>query len=518
MGELELERENDVDIDCRGPELLEREIEKAIEEMKKGKMVGIDGIPAEFWQCLKGQAKKELVRLCKDIYEKGVWPEDFTKTVMIPIPKTVNAVECSDYRTISLIPHASKIVLKVVTKRIESKATEYISRTQFGFRKGLGTRDAIGVMRMLIERSLEHDNDIYICFVDFEKAFDRVNWKMMMRILKEVGVDWRDRRLVAEMYMKQEVMVRIDEEYTEPSIIGRGVRQGCLMSPLLFSMYAEAMMKEAMEGVEEGVKVGGQVIQDVRFADDQGMVASTEVGLQRIMDRLTEVACRYGMKINVKKTKVMRVSRKGGEAINIVVEGHQVEQVKKFRYLGVQIADDGKCEAEIRVRIAMAKEAFYKRKELLTNSLKRDIKKKIVKTIVWTVALYGAETWTLKEEDIRRLNALEMWIWRRMEKISWTDKKTNEEVLRMVGEKQQLVDRIITRKKNWLGHVMRGEGLLKEVIEGRMDGKRPRGRKRKGMLDCLIGDETYQKIKRMAQDRELWRCWLPRTCRQAENQ
>jgi hypothetical protein len=80
--------------------------------------------------------------------------------------------------------------------------------SQFGFRRGVGTRDAVGVLRMLVERTLEHDGEIYVCFVDFEKAFDRVNWVKMLKILKDIGVDWRDRRLIADLYMRQKVMIR----------------------------------------------------------------------------------------------------------------------------------------------------------------------------------------------------------------------------------------------------------------------------------------------------------------------
>src|SRR6476619_5049300 len=116
----------------------------------------------------------------------------------------MNAVECSDQRTISLISHASKILLKILTNRIEAKARDFIGRNQFGFRKGCGTRDAIGVMRMICERSLEFGNNLYICFVDFEKAFDRVNWKKMIKVLQGIGVDWRDQTMINELYMNQE--------------------------------------------------------------------------------------------------------------------------------------------------------------------------------------------------------------------------------------------------------------------------------------------------------------------------
>ena len=321
------------------------------------------------------------------MYEDGVWPEDFTRVVMIPIQKKSNAIECEDHRTISLISHASKILLKILTKRIEAKAKGFIGQNQFGFRKGCGTRDAIGVMRVLCERSLEHDNDVYICFVDFEKAFDRVDWIKMMQVLKLLGVDWRDRRLINDLYMRQQAVVRVAGGDSEPGVIGRGVRQGCPLSPLLFSIYAEAMMVEAMEDIEEGVRVGGEPLKDVRFADDQGMVASTEQGLQKVMNRLNETAKRYDMKINVKKTKVMVVSREEGKAVNLTIDGHKVEQVKTFKYLGVIMTENGSCIEEVKARIGMAKVAFNKTRELVTKGLKTELKKRLVKTLIWPVVL-----------------------------------------------------------------------------------------------------------------------------------
>jgi Reverse transcriptase (RNA-dependent DNA polymerase) len=459
---------------------------------------------------------KELVGLCRDLYEQGAWPEDFTRVVMIPLQKKMNAVECGDHRTISLISHASKIMLKVLTRRIEAKTKDFIGPNQFGFRRGCGTRDAIGVMRVLCERSLEHGNDVYICFVDFEKAFDRVNWVKMMDILKRLQVDWRDRRMINQLYMSQEAVIRIADGESEPAIIGRGVRQGCPLSPLLFSIYAEAMMMETLDGAEEGIRVGGELISDVRFADDQGMVANSERGLQRLMDRLNINAKKYDMKINAKKTKSMVVAKKVGAKVEIMVDGQRIEQVKKFKYLGSMITEDGRCIEDVKQRIGMAKEAFNKRRELMTKSMSRKIKKIMVKTLVWPVALYGCETWTMRKEEIDRLYAFEMWVWRRMERVSWKDKKTNEDVLQSVGEERSLLETVLKRKKNWIGHVLRGDGLLKCVIEGRMEGKRSRGRPRIGMLDELK-EGSYANMKRRAEDRAKWRIWKPRTCHEAEN-
>src|SRR6478609_6434340 len=245
--EIGIELELDVDKDSKGPVILDSEVTNAIEALQVGKVIGPDSIPAEFWEVLGAKETKELVELCKEMYVKGIWPSDLTRVVMIPLQTKMNAVECSDHRTISLILHASKILLKLLTNRIEAKARDFIGQNQFGFRKGCGTRDAIVVMRMICERSLEFGNNVYICFVDFEKAFDRVNWKKMMKVLHSIGVDWRDRRMKSKLYMNQEAAVRIAGGESDSGVIGRGVRQGCPLSPLLFSIYAEMMMKEALE-------------------------------------------------------------------------------------------------------------------------------------------------------------------------------------------------------------------------------------------------------------------------------
>src|SRR6218665_3700112 len=108
----------------------------------------------------------------------------------------------------------------------------------------------------------------------------------------------------------------------------------------------------------------------------------------------------------------------------------------------------------MRKRIAMGKEAFLKRKELLRGGLKRSLKKRMIKTLIWSVTLYCAETWTMRQVDIARLEAFEMWIWRRMERISWTEHISKEEVLTLVGDERSLISTIRARQRNWMGHLL----------------------------------------------------------------
>ena len=169
------------------------------------------------------------------------------------------------------------------------------------------------------------------------------------------------------------------------------------------------------------------------------------------------------------------------------------------------ITEDGRSEKEVRRRIALAKDAFMEHRMLLTKSLNQTLKKRLAKSLVWSVLLYGSEAWTLKKDDIRRLESFEMWVWRRMEKISWTERVRNEEVLRRVGEERTLINTIWRRKARWTGHVIRSEGLLRTVIEGRAEGKRPRGRTRRMMLDDIKQGQTYHAMKKAALNREGWR-------------
>ena len=108
----------------------------------------------------------------------------------------------------------------------------------------------IGVMRTVCEKSLEHGNEVYVCFVDFEKAFDRVDLVKMFEILIHFYIDWKDRRLLKDLYMRQEAVIRIADGDSDPGTIGRGVRLGCPLSSLLFSISAEVMMIEALENVK----------------------------------------------------------------------------------------------------------------------------------------------------------------------------------------------------------------------------------------------------------------------------
>jgi hypothetical protein len=211
----------------------------------------------------------------------------------------------------------------------------------------------------------------------------------------------------------------------------------------------------------------------------------------------------------------MRISRQP-TPVAIKIDQKQLENVKCFRHLVSMLTDDGRCTCEIKSRIAMAKAAFNKKKTLFTSNLNLNLRKKLVKCYIWSMALYGAETYTLRAVDQKHLESFEMWCWRRMEKISWTDHVRNEEVLLRVSEQRNILHEIRKRKANWSGHILRRNCLLKEGIEGKIKGRievtRRRGRRRKKLLDNLGDRRGLSHLKEEALDRIKWRNRFGRGC------
>ena len=147
---------------------------------------------------------------------------------------------------------------------------------------------------------MEIDEELSVCFIDWQEAFDRVNWTKLMQMLKETGIDWRERRLISNLYMAQSVEVRLNLGETRSVQSGRGVRRGCCLSPILFNLYSECLTKEALKWFGD-LKIGGQIIHTVKYADDLVLLAKEEKALQEMIDKLTEIGRCYGMEMNVKK-------------------------------------------------------------------------------------------------------------------------------------------------------------------------------------------------------------------------
>ena len=166
-------------------------------------------------------------------------PQDWKRSVFIPIPKKDNAKECSNYRTTALISHTSKVMLNILQARLQQYVNHELSDVQAGFRKGRGTRDQIANIRWIMEKAREFQKNIYFCFIDYAKAFDCVDQNKLWKTLKEMGVPDHVTCLLRNLYAGQEATVRTGHGTTDWFQIGKGVRQGCIFSPCLFNLYSE---------------------------------------------------------------------------------------------------------------------------------------------------------------------------------------------------------------------------------------------------------------------------------------
>ena len=226
-------------------------------------------------------------------------------SVFIPIPKKGNAKECSTYCTIALISHASKVMLKILQVRLQQSVSCELTDVQAGFRKGRGTRDQTANICWIIKKAREFQKNIYFCFIDYTKAFDCVDHNKLWKILKKMRIPDHLTCLLRNLYAGQEATVRIAHGTTGCFQTGKGVRQGCTLSPCLFNLYAEYIMRNAgLEEAQSGMKIAERNINNLRYADDTTLMAEREE-LKSLLMKVKEESEKVGLKLNIQKTKIM---------------------------------------------------------------------------------------------------------------------------------------------------------------------------------------------------------------------
>ena len=168
--------------------------------------------------------------ICQQIWKTQQWPQDWKRSVFIPIPKKVNAKDYSNYHTIALISHTSKLMLQILQGRLQQYVKHELPDVQTGFRNGQGTRDQIANICWIIENAREFQKNIYFCFIDYTKAFDCVDQNQLWEILKEMGISDHLTCLLRNLYAGQETTVGNGHGTTDWFQIEKGVHQGCILS------------------------------------------------------------------------------------------------------------------------------------------------------------------------------------------------------------------------------------------------------------------------------------------------
>jgi hypothetical protein len=472
------------------PAVLNDEIRDAIRKLKNNKAPGMDGIFGEALKAGGETVVKAVKKIIDQIWTSGKWPKVWSLSELIPLPKTSGAQECSKFRTISLISHAAKILLEIIRSRLAYLLNPEISEVQFGFMPGKGTSDAILALRNIIEKTMKRQNqELWIMFVDYRKAFDTIEHCKMWQALRELGVPEHLIWLIQKLYAKAEGIVRLGREHTQQFPLRRGVRQGCPLSPLLFNACGEYIMRRVQEELQDrsGCIIGGQAIWNVRYADDIALIASSKEELEQQANALTHHSSVFGLNVNLLKTFTMTIGSYQTDTPQL--SGQQVKQVTRFKYLGSVITNDGDIDAEVRVRLAIARKVtlqlvdVWKSKEIGLR-----LKKLLVKALIWSIATYATESWTLKVAIEKRIHAFELWVWRRVLRCSWRDRRTNEWIREKIGVREQdgLLAEIKKRKLAKYAHwKRRPESVVLATIEGEVEGRAKRGRRRTGWTDNI---------------------------------
>jgi len=302
--------------------------------------------------------------------------------------------------------------------------------------------------------------------------------------------------------------IRIEGNFDRSIRILKGARQGCVTSPDFYNLYAEKILSHLEE--YEGISVGGRNLNNLRYADDMTLMADSEGKRQRLLNVVVQDSGNRGLKVNIKKTFSMAIPKaKVPPKCSIFINGKDVQQVKSFSYLGSLITSDGKSEHDIKQRIGKAKTVFGNMKNvLLSHRINLTTRLRVLHCYVWSVLLYGCESWTISKVMKDRLMAVEVWFLQRMLKISRTEKKSNEEVFQEAGVHRTLLKCIRQRQLAFLGHVLRRQSLENLVVTGRIDGRRARGRQRLKYLNSLC-DSLKDKVSptqliRASEDKGLW--------------
>jgi len=302
---------------------------------------------------------------------------------------------------------------------------------QAGFRKGRGTRDQIANILWIIKKAREFQKDIYFCFIDYAKAFDCVDHNKLWKILKEMGIPDHLTCLLRILYAGQEARVRTGHGTTDWFQIGKGVRQGCILSPCLFNLYTEYIMRNAgLDETQAEIKIAGRNIDNLRYADDTTLTAESEKELKNFLMKVKVESEKVGLKLNIQRTKIMASS-----PITLwEIGGETVETVSDSIFGCSKITADGDCSHEIKSCLLLGRKVMTNLDSILKS---RDItlstKVCLVQATVFPVVMYGCENWTVKKAEHQRIDAFELWCWRRLLRVPWTARRCNHSILKEIS-------------------------------------------------------------------------------------
>ena len=211
------------------------------------------------------------------------------------------------------------------------------------------------------------------------------------------------------------------------------------------------MRNAGREEAQAGIKIAGRNINNLRYADDTILMAESEEELKSFLMKVEEESEKVGLKLNIQKTKIMA----SGPTTSWEIDGETVEIVSDFIFLGSKITADGDCSHEIKRRLLLGKKVMTNLDSIFKS---RDItlptKVRLVKAMVFPVVMYGFKSWTIKKAECRRIDAFELWCWRRLLRVPWTTGRSNQSILKKISHGISLEGLMLKLKLQSFGHLM----------------------------------------------------------------
>ena len=383
------------------------EMATSIKGIKSGKAAGEDEIRREKLKALTGEGILWFTRVSQVAWKFGKTPRNWQTGMIIPIFKKGDRKQYTNYRGMSLISLPGKVYVKCLERKCREIVESKLEDGQCGFRPGRSATDQIFTLKQIFEKSWEYGKDLFACFVDLEKPYDRVPQDKLWKFLQDYGVDGQLLRAIKSFYCRPEFCIRVNGKQSKPFHVGVGLRQGCVLSPLVFIVYMNWIDKYSQ--ADECATIGNCKISRLMFADDLVLLSSTESGLQHTLNSFADECNTDGMKISTAKTDVLHLSRNPDQCV-LHVNGATLKQVEKFKYLGVAFTSDGRQDEELDTRIGKASAVM--RALHYSIVMKRELSKKatlsIFKAVFVPILTYGPESWVMTKRVRSQVQASEM--------------------------------------------------------------------------------------------------------------
>ena len=329
------------------------ELQKALRRLKRRKAGGRTGILPELLLYGGPELHDRLIVLMEDIWKGGTVVKDWKDAEIVPIPKKGDLTKCDNWRGISLLDVAGKVFARILQDRLQVLAKEVLPESQCGFRKGRGCVDMIFVARQLVEKSREHNDSLFILFVDLRKAYDSVPRQALWCVLEKYGVPPAMLSLIKSLHEGMSATVRVGDSTTEWIEVTNGLRQGCTLAPTLFNLYFSAVVdcwraRCPQVGVTVKYRIGRKLVgdrtmkarlQEVRvtesqFADDVAVYATTREELEHAAEEFVKTAADWGLTVSLEKTKLITMGKQltSNDDLPVKLREGEIDTVREFTY------------------------------------------------------------------------------------------------------------------------------------------------------------------------------------------